>query len=141
MGHMENEKLFVPVKSEIFSMTVLDMMGDPDDMETGEVKVSLGTDDRVRVFSGFAAPETFLVALRCWSEGESADSAETWLRNQPEEEPEENEELPRFPLRINERLVVCEADGGFVFEDGTGVEYRYEDTVAIMKNITEYFED
>ena len=136
---MENEKLFVPAKSEVFAMTLTDMMGDPDDMEPGEVKVSLSVDGKVRVFESFAASETFLVALRCWSEGCSAEVGEDWLRNWPQEEPEGDEELPRFPLAISEDLVVTEADGGYSFADRDGVEYDYDETLKIMNEMAGYF--
>ncbi len=136
---MENEKLFVPAKSEVFAMTIADMMGELGDTERGEVRVCIDADDSVRVFENFAASETFLVALRCWSDGCSTEAGEDWLRNWPQEEAEDDEELPRFPLAISEDLVVAEADGGYVFADRDGIEYDYEELVIIMKEVTEYF--
>lgn len=136
---MEKEKLFIPLKSEVFAMTIADMMGDPGDMEHGEVMVCAGVDGETRVFANFAATETFLVALRRWSDGCSTEAGEDWLRNWPQEEPEADEELPRFPLAISEDLVVTEADGGYSFADRDGVEYNYEELVLIMKEVREYF--
>lgn len=136
---MEKEKLFVSQKSEVFALTVADMMGEENEMEKGEVKVSLGVDGGVFVSDNFAASETLLVALRCWSDGCSASVGEDWLRNWPQEESEENEEMPRFPLVINENLVVKEVEGGYIFEDSFGIEYDYEDVVKIMKEVTDYF--
>lgn len=136
---MEKENLFVPAKSEVFAMTLTDMMGELGEIEQGEVKICAGIDGETRVFESFAATETFLVALRCWSEGCSAEAGEDWLRNWPQEETEANEELPRFPLTISEDLVVTEADGGYVFADRDGVEYDYEETVKIVKEMSDYF--
>lgn len=136
---MNNEKLPVSPKSEVFTLTVVDMMGEENETEKGEVKVSLGVDGVARVSDNFGASETFLVALRCWSDGCNAQVAEDWLRNWPQEEMVDDEELPRFPLVISEDLVVKEVEGGYIFEDGLGIEYDYEQVIKIMKEVADYF--
>ena len=136
---MDYEKLFVSPKSETFVISVADMMGEENEMEQGSVTVALTAEGFARVSDSFAASETFLVALRCWSDGCSAKDGEDWLRNWPPEESDGNEELPRFPLVISDDLVITEIDGGYTFVDSDGVEYDYEELVLIMKEMKEYF--
>ncbi len=135
---MLNENLFVSQKSEVFAMTLTYMMGDPDDIEPGEVKVCAGVDGETRVFENFAATETFLVALRCWSDGCSAEAGELWLAEKLRAE-EMSGDASTLSLEISEDLVVTEADGGYSFADRDGVEYNYEELVLIMKEMKEYF--
>lgn len=136
---MDYEKLFVSPKSETFVISVADMMGEENEMEQGSVTVALTAEGFARVSDRFAASETFLVALRCWSDGCSAQVGEDWLRNWPPEESDGNEELPRFPLVISEDLVVKESENGYIFEDSLGIEYGYDEVVKILKEVADYF--
>ncbi len=140
---MEKDETFVAIKSEIISLKVVDMMGDPGDMEIGEIKVSLGVDNSVRVFNGFSTEETLLVAIHAWSvkdsSGGSVEDSEKWLQNQPEEEPENGEELSRFPLRISEDLVIDQQGKGYIFEDGSGNKMSYEEVVKVTQSIGEFY--
>ena len=135
---MEKENLFVPAKSETFTMTLTDMMGELGDTELGEVKVCASVDGETRVTENFAAPETFLVALRCRSDGCSAEAGEDWLAEKLRAE-EMSGDVSTFSLEISEDLVVAEADSGYVFADRDGVEYDYEETVKIIKEMSDYF--
>lgn len=136
---METEKLLVSPKSEVFTMTVVDMMGEENEKEQGEVKVSLGADGDVRVSDSFGARETFLVALRCWSDGCNTRVGEDWLAKILRDEEAVSDELSEFSITISEDLVVKETDGGYVFEDSLGIEYDYEETLKIINNMADYF--
>ena len=135
---MEKENLFVPAKSEVFAMTLTDMMGDPGDMENGEVKVALSVDNSVRVFESFDTKETFLVALKCWSDGSNVEVGEYWLAEKLRSE-ELSADESTFSLEISEDLVVTEADGGYSFADRDGVEYDHDETLKIINEMAGYF--
>jgi hypothetical protein len=124
------------------SLKVPDMMENPGDMTVGEIIVSLGIDDSVTVFNHLNTEETFLVAIHAWSRRDSYDESmevdsEKWLLTKLQEE---SKELPKFPLKISDDLVIDEhEDKGYVFEDGEGNKMSYNDVVEIMKSIEEFY--